>query len=237
MTVSTTPSIEFSRDRLLRLALQTTGAFQPSDTIDPARIQQAADMLELELDSLQLEGRNLRAVERTTLDLIDGTQEYTLPADTLGVVVDQNGVCGTIIPTTNGNETIVTSMSLSEYMTISTKALANSVNPARCFIERKATVKLVFWPIPNSSTAKFRYSRIKFLASAGNGANTLDVPRPWQDYLMYAVAERMVYPLGLPLDRAQALGAKAASLRAKCLETAPSGSPAYIHITHSGRNW
>ena len=52
MTVSAIPTIEFNRDKLLTLAWQLTGAVSAGEAPAPEQLQQAADFLNLELDSL-----------------------------------------------------------------------------------------------------------------------------------------------------------------------------------------
>jgi hypothetical protein len=232
MTVSAIPTIEFNRDKLLTLAWQLTGAVSAGEAPAPEQLQQAADFLNLELDSLQLEGFQLRAVDTTLLALVAGQQTYTLPSDTFDLQVSQNNVIGTIVPVAGGNETLVTAMSRSEWMDLSTKTLANSAYPSRCFVERKATVSVTIWPVPSVSGGYFRYSKVRFLASAGDGGNTQDVPRPWQEYLTFAVAAKLIWAASLPLERVQGLKGEAMVLKEKCLAADKDHAQAHIHINH-----
>jgi hypothetical protein len=201
MTTQTTSISELTVDELIELAWNTSGMLTAGKHPSPAEYNLGHKMLEMELGSLQRDGHMLRDRENTTLTFVAGTNQYDLPSDVLDVIVGTNDVVGTIIDTSGGAETIVTSMSLQEWMTLSTKNLTNGARPTKVLIEKLGRIRLTFWPTPDSSIASLRYTRINFIKGATQGDRTIDVMRTWQEYLMYAVAAKLCAASSLPLER------------------------------------
>lgn len=197
MTTSATSVFDLERDDLLRRAFQLAGLFEASQTPGADDIALGADLLGMELDALQAEGILLRTVERTTLAITGGTEEYTLPVDTLDVFVGPDNVAGTFVPTT-GAETVIRAISRHEWTQIPNKDA--SATPSLVYVEKGATVKVVFWPVPSDS-GSFRYQKMRIVRDADTGAVTLDVARRWQKAICYAMAYQLALAKSKSLDR------------------------------------
>lgn len=202
MATSSTSTFELNRDALLRRAFQIAGLLYVSQSPNADDLSLASDLLGMELDALEAEGVVLRMLERATLPLVSGTAEYTLDADCIDVFVGPDNVAGTIVPA-SGNETLVRGISRQEYLQISNKTSA--ATPSLVYIEKLATVKVVFWPVIANSTSSFRYSKYRLPRDADTGAVTLDLARRWQKAICWSMAWQLAMAKSLPLDRVNAL--------------------------------
>ena len=90
-------------------------------------------------------------------------------------------------------------------------------------------------PVPNSA-ATFRYTKVRLLKSAGNGANTIDLMRSWSQYLVYAVGANVALDNSL-FDRSQQLLAYAEKVRPKAEANESQHGRIRFRIGNSGRNW
>jgi hypothetical protein len=178
--------------------------------MEPDDISMAADLLGMELDALQAEGIVVTHVERSTLALLAGTTEYTLPAETLDVFVGPDNVVGTVF-VTGGAETPVRAISRAEYTAIAKKD-TQSV-PTLVFIERLAQVKAVFWCVP-SVASTFRYNKIRLPRDMDTGTVTLDLARRWQKAICFSMAYHLSLAKSAPTTRVQFLLGEAERLKA-----------------------
>jgi hypothetical protein len=212
MPPSATSNFELTRDGLLRRSMQLAGLLEASQSPSANDLALASDLLGMELDALQAEGVVLRTVEMTTEPLIASTVSYTLSSDCIDVFVGPDNVAGTIVPAT-GNETLVRAISRQEYVAISNKTSA--ATPSLVYVEKLASVKLYFWPVPPVSTASFRYSKIRLPRDADTGAVTLDLSRRWQKAMCYSMAWQIAMAKSSPLERVKALRSIAEEEKAK----------------------
>lgn len=211
MTTSSTSVFELNRDTLLRRSFQLAGLLEVSQNPSADDLALASDLLGMELLSMQATGIVVTHVERTTLSLVSGTAEYTLPSDTLDVFVPPDNVVGTIVPTT-GAETPVMSISRAEYLAIPNKTSTST--PTLVFIERLATVKAVFWMVPNATGALFRYAKIRFPRDMDIGTVTLDLAKRWQKAICYSMAYQVGLAKSIPMGRVQFLMSEAERFKA-----------------------
>jgi hypothetical protein len=232
MTVSTIDLPDFSRDALLTAAIRVTGTLSLDLDPEPRQLAQAATHLNLVLDTMQASGIILRTVERTTLALTAGVSEYDLDTSAIDIEIGQSDTIGTIIMA-GGSEPIVKAMSRQEWLELSNKTYAGM--PTRAYLEKKNPLHLVFWPVPNSA-ATFRYTKVRLLKSAGNGANTIDLMRSWSQYLVYAVGANVALDNSL-FDRSQQLLAYAEKVRPKAEANESQHGRIRFRIGNSGRNW
>jgi hypothetical protein len=170
----------------------------------------ASDLLGMELDALQTEGIVVTHVERTTQALVAGTAEYTLASDTLDVFVGPDNVAGTVFAS-GGAETPVRVISRAEYQAIAKKD--TQALPTMVFVERLASVKLVFWCTPNA-TLTFRYSRIRLPRDMDTGSRTLDLARRWQKAICFSMAYQLALAKSAPTTRVQFLLGESERLKA-----------------------
>lgn len=161
----------------------------------------ASDLLGMELQAMQGEGIVVTHVERTTLALVAGTAEYTLPSDTLDVFVPPDNVVG-MVSTVGAAETPVRVISRAEYQAIPVKTSQGA--PSVVFIERLASVKAVFWQVP-SAVSTFRYNVIRLPRDMDTGSRTLDLARRWQKAICFSMAYHLALAKSAPLQRVKFL--------------------------------
>lgn len=188
MTVSANYTFELNRAQILRRAYQVAGLLEASQSPGSSDMDLASDFLNLELDELQARGVVTRSIERTTLSLVANTSTYALDADCIDVYIGPNDVAGTAAQTA-GNETLVKAVTRQDYQQINNKTATSAV-PTLVYVEKLATVQLVFWPVP-SSTGFFYYSKVRLLKDMDTGAVTPDLNRRWHLTLIYCVARHL----------------------------------------------
>jgi len=118
-------------------------------------------------------GVNMWTIDEKSVDLVKGTQSYTLPADTVDVIEQtirtNDGVQAT------QNDLAVTRVSVSTYSSLPNKLTQG--RPSQIFIERGVSApKLYVWPVPDKDTYKLNYWRLRRMEDAGEGAYTADMP-------------------------------------------------------------
>lgn len=125
----------------------------------------------------QNRGINMWTIDSGTIPLVEGTAEYTLPADTIDLLEHT-------IRTGAGNEATQADLtcsriSVSTYATIPNKL--SQGRPIQIYVKRGATAPTVtLWPVPNQGTALdpyyyLVYWRMRRIQDAGTGINTADV--------------------------------------------------------------
>jgi hypothetical protein len=122
-------------------------------------------------------GVNMWTFEQGTINLVQGTSTYALPADTVDllehVIRTQPG------QTSNQADLTITRISVSTYATIPNKLVQG--RPIQVWIQRLETPQITVWPVPDQGTSlnpyyTFVYWRMRRIQDAGNGTNTMDVP-------------------------------------------------------------
>lgn len=227
MATSSTSTFELTRDQLIRRSLQIAGLLEASQSAEGNDIALAADIMQMEIVSLQAEGVVVTWVERTTLALTAAVASATFPTDTLDVAIDPNGVAGTIVPS-SGAETPVRVLTRQEYILLPNKD--TQATPTMVLVERLATVTATFWPVPVASVS-FRYGKIRFPRDLDTGARTLDLSRRWQKAICYAVAFQLALAKSLPLDRTAFLRAEAETAKQKAMLSDGERGPSQIYVT------
>jgi hypothetical protein len=122
-------------------------------------------------------GINMWTIEEGYINLIQGQEEYDLPADTIDLLEH-------VIRTGEGNystqqDITISRISVSTYASIPNKQTQG--RPIQVKIERKRDApKIVIWPVPNQGTALapyylFVYWRMRRIEDAGTGINTPDM--------------------------------------------------------------
>ncbi len=235
MTVSANPTPDLQRDQLLDAAIRITGILPEDEEPSQKMLRLAATHLNLELQSLQSEGVVLSTIERTTQAFTAATAEYTLATDTIDVELGQGDVIGTVKDTSGTVETMVTAMSRGEYLQLAVKA--NQGRPSRCYVEKgTSSVKLIFWPVPDSTMATFQFTRVRLVRAGDSGAVTMDLVRTWSQFLVYAVASAVAMMSSL-FDRASFLRGKADSLLERCKAGDTQHGTIQLRVGHNAQNW
>jgi hypothetical protein len=125
----------------------------------------------------QNRGINMWTIEEGAINLVQGTSEYDLPADTIDLLDH-------VIRTGAGNASTqadlsITRISVSTYATIPNKL--QQARPLQVWIQRlRDAPKITVWPVPDQGTGAnpyyvFKYWRLRRIDDAGSGAQTADV--------------------------------------------------------------
>ncbi len=125
----------------------------------------------------QNRGINMWTIEEGAINLVQGTSEYDLPADTIDLLDH-------VIRTGDGNASTqadlsITRISVSTYATIPNKL--QQARPLQVWIQRlRDAPKITVWPVPDQGTVAnpyyvFKYWRLRRIDDAGSGAQTADV--------------------------------------------------------------
>jgi len=120
----------------------------------------------------QNRGINMWTIDDGTISLVQGTSEYTLPADTIDLLEHQ-------IRTGSGNastqqDLTISRISVSTYASIPNKLTQG--RPIQMYIERlRDAPKVIVWPVPDSNNYVLSYWRMRRIEDAGDGMNTADM--------------------------------------------------------------
>lgn len=121
----------------------------------------------------QNRGINMWTIDEGTVNLVDGTATYTLPADTIDllehVVRINSGNAST------QNDRTLTRVSVSNYAALPNKLTEGF--PLQLYIDRaQAAPTVTLWPVPDqSSYYVLHYWRMRRIEDAGNGVETQDI--------------------------------------------------------------
>jgi hypothetical protein len=234
MTVSANPTPDFERDQILTSAIRVCGLITDGEPPSSDQIAQAAFHLNLALQEVQAEGLVLTTVTRTTLALVAGTAEYTLPSDVIDVELGQDDAVGSIISATGTAETIVKTLSRGEWMNLAVKNVPGP--PSRAYVEKKGATSIVFWPVPDSSVSTFRYSKVTLLRGADTGVVTMETRRTWTSYLMYATASGVAFDNSMA-EKGQLFMGIAEKKFNKCKAGDTQHGTIRFSVGHNARNW
>jgi len=235
MTISANPTPDFQRDQILTAAIRLCGLLPDGAIPTQEQIAQANVHLSFALDELQSEGVVLTSAIRTTLALVANQSDYPLDSDTIDVEVGPDDVIGSIVNASGAVESIVKTMSRDEWQKIAVKSTVTA-RPSRCFIDKVAPITAVFWPIPDSSTTSFRYTKIRLLRGGDTGANTMELKRTWAPYLAYAVAVGVCFDTS-QVEKASLFKQFADDKRNKCKAGDVQHGNIHFRMNHKGRNW
>lgn len=124
----------------------------------------------------QNRGINMWTIEEGYINLVQGTNTYDLPDDTIDLLEH-------VIRTGAGNvatqaDLSITRISVSTYATIPNKL--QQARPIQVWVQRLEVPKITVWPTPDQGTALspyyvFRYWRMRRIQDAGSGVQTGDV--------------------------------------------------------------
>lgn len=125
----------------------------------------------------QNRGINMWTIEEGALNLVQGTSEYDLPADTIDLLdhVIRTGA-GSV---STQSDLSITRISVSTYATIPNKL--QQARPLQVWIQRlRDAPKITVWPVPDQGTLAnpyyvFKYWRLRRIDDAGSGVQTADV--------------------------------------------------------------
>ena len=111
-------------------------------------------------------GLNLWTVNQATIDLVQGTSEYTLSSD----VVDSLEV----VLRRSGTDFEVQRISRGDYVTLPNKTTQG--RPSQYYLDRQISPKLNLWAVPENSTDQIIYYYVRRIEDADALVNTTHMP-------------------------------------------------------------
>ena len=162
-------------------------------------------------------GINLWTIEQGTIPMVQGTNTYDLPTDTIDLLEHQ--IRTNAGQTNNQTDITISRISISTYSTIPNK-LAQG-RPIQVWINRQSGAtyptgsnpdrnpQITVWPTPDQSNYyTFVYWRMRRIQDAGTGVNTQDIPFRWLPCMVAGLAYYL--SLKLPnMDPNRVMGLKA----------------------------
>ena len=122
-------------------------------------------------------GINMWTIEQGSIPLVQGTNTYELPADTIDVL--EHVIRTNVGSTSSQTDLNISRISVSTYSTIPNKL--TQARPIQVWVQRlRDNPKITVWPTPNQGTAldpfyTFVYWRLRRMQDAGTGVETPDV--------------------------------------------------------------
>jgi len=120
----------------------------------------------------QNRGINMWTIDEGTVSLVDGTSQYTLPADTIDLLEH-------VIRTNAGNASTQSDLTINRISVTTYASIPNKLTtgrPIQVFVERlRDAPKINVWPIPDSNDFTFVYWRMRRIQDAGRGVETPDI--------------------------------------------------------------
>mgnify|MGYP000064396451 CR=1 FL=1 len=122
-------------------------------------------------------GINMWTIEQGSIPLVQGTNTYDLPADTIDVL--EHVIRTNVGSTSSQTDLNISRISVSTYSTIPNKL--TQARPIQVWVQRlRDNPKITVWPTPNQGTAldpfyTFVYWRLRRMQNAGTGVETPDV--------------------------------------------------------------
>jgi hypothetical protein len=174
MTTTGTATFNLDFTELAEEAWERAGREMRSG-YDLRTARRSLNLLTIELAN---RGINLWTIEQGTIDLVKGTNTYSLPADTIDLL---EHVIRTNSGVTNSQADLnITRISVSTYSTIPNKLV--QARPIQVWIQRlRDAPQITVWPTPDQGTVgspyyTFVYWRLRRIQDAGSGVETEDVP-------------------------------------------------------------
>ena len=120
----------------------------------------------------QNRGINMWTIDEGTINLVEGTSAYVLPADTIDLMEHQ-------IRTGAGNAATQSDLTISRISVSTYAAIPNKLSqgrPIQLYIERLRDAPVVnVWPVPDSDNYVLYYWRMRRIEDAGSGVQTSDM--------------------------------------------------------------
>jgi len=121
----------------------------------------------------QNRGINMWTIDEGTVNLVEGTATYALPADTIDLLEH-------VIRTNSGNVSTQSDLNISRISVSTYASIPNKLSkgrPIQIYIDRgQANPSATVWPVPDKSdTYVLKYYRMRRIEDAGTGVNTADV--------------------------------------------------------------
>ena len=120
----------------------------------------------------QNRGINMWTIDSGTVNLVKGTSQYTLPADTIDLMEHQ-------IRTNSGNSSTQSDLTISRISVSTYASIPNKLSegrPIQLYVERlRDAPKVNVWPVPDNDNYVLYYWRMRRIEDAGSGVQTADM--------------------------------------------------------------
>jgi len=200
VTISSTPTTPITITTLVLLAYKRAGVLPVEATTSganySAKLAHGKTLLDLILDNLAVEGFIARTMSFYDLDIVAGTEVYTMP-DTLLDVYEDAMFHSDAAP---DSELVCKQIDIATWQTLTTKDTESS-RPQLYMVSRSgATPVVTLWPVPNEAgTLRLKIARL--LGDNQTSGNTPDLQRYWLDVLVWMLAWYVAVDSSMPLDK------------------------------------
>lgn len=121
----------------------------------------------------QNRGINMWTIDEGSINLVQGTATYDLPADTIDLLDH-------VIRTGDGSASLQADLTISRISVSTYSSIPNKLTqgrPIQLWVQRlRDAPKVTVWPVPDlTSTYVLRYWRLRRIQDAGDGVETADV--------------------------------------------------------------
>jgi len=138
----------------------------------------------------QNRGINMWTIDEGTINLVQGTGTYALPADTIDIMEQ-------LIRTGSGSSSTQQDISVSRISVSTYSSIPNKLSqgrPIQVWVDRgRDNPSINVWPVPDQGTAEapyyiFKYWRLRRIEDAGDGVDTADMNFRFLPTLMAGLA-------------------------------------------------
>ena len=168
MTTSGTPAFDMDFTGIAEEAWERAGREMRSG-YDLRTARRSMNLMTIEW---QNRGINMWTIDSGTINLVQGTTQYTLPADTIDLLEHQ-------IRTNSGNASTQSDLTISRISVSTYASIPNKLTQGRTiqlYVERlRDAPKVNVWPVPDNDNYVLYYWRMRRIEDAGSGVQTADM--------------------------------------------------------------
>tara|TARA_R110000851_G_scaffold10951_6_gene38830 strand:+ start:57 stop:749 length:693 start_codon:yes stop_codon:yes gene_type:complete len=153
----------------------------------------------------QNRGINMWTIDNpTSINLVQGQSEYTLPADTIDLLEQQ--IRTNAANTSTQSDLTINRISVSTYSSIPNKLTQG--RPIQIYVQRlQPAPKVIVWPVPDNNNYQLNYWRMRRIEDAGSGIQTADISFRFLPCLVSGLAYHIAMKVPELVDRVQMLKA------------------------------
>lgn len=201
MATSGTATFTLDLSEIIEEAFERTG----SELRTGYDMKTARRSLNLLIADWSNRGINLWTLDSGTINLVQGTATYLLPADTIDLM-DQ------VIRTGAGNAATQADLTISRISFPMYASIPNKLDQARpiqMLVNRLVAPSVTLWPVPDGAqTYQLIYWRLRRIQDAVTGVDTMDIPVRFLPALVAGLAYYLAMKLPDGLNRVQQLQAQ-----------------------------
>lgn len=229
MTIATTRTRRLKIDQIVTAAYRLAGLLNEAQEANAAKRNAAYTLLETALEENQVTGLFARCIVFELIQLVAGTNVYSLDASTFDVIGDGMYIeASDPDPEHATTELVVTQIDREQRQTIQAKNA--TAFPTMFYTDRTADIVQVWlWPIPNEA-GRIRFQVHRRVTDSYDGNATADVEPFWQQWMIWELAHQLATANSLNMARILHLKATAQEKLMFCRAYAnPRGSQqAYV---------